>query len=158
MSKSYLTLFILNIRIWNGYLMSLTLMKSLDLLIKNIHPLRIGAMQGGGLLCSEFGPITMGERNSEMRIPKPKQRPWIVKSDKQIWGRPEDQRIYKSARWRRVREIVLSENPICKCGSLATIVDHRVPISKGGAIWDGDNLQSMCEQCHNKKSAKESNQ
>ena len=99
-----------------------------------------------------------------MNIPKPKHRPWITKSDKQIWGRPEDQRIYKSARWRRVREIVLSENPYCKeCKrngkrTPATIVDHIKPIREGGEIWDGDNLQGLCQSCHNKKTAKESNQ
>lgn len=99
-----------------------------------------------------------------MNIPKPKNRPWIIKSDKQIWGRPEDQRIYKSARWRRVREIVLSEDPYCKeCKrngkrTPATIVDHIKPIREGGEVWDGDNLQGLCQSCHNKKTAKESNQ
>ena len=93
-----------------------------------------------------------------MNLPKPKKRPWIAKQDKQIWGRPEDQKIYKSARWKRVREIVLSENPLCKCGQPANIVDHITPIRNGGGIWDSDNLQGLCEKCHNKKSAKESNE
>ena len=93
-----------------------------------------------------------------MNLPKPKQRPWIIKPDKQIWGRKEDQKIYKSARWRRVREIILSKRPLCECGRPATIVDHIIPIRWGGEIWDRDNLASMCQSCHNKKSAKESNQ
>ncbi len=93
-----------------------------------------------------------------MRIPKPKKRPWIAQSDKQIWGNPEHQRIYKSSRWRRVREIVLSEDPLCECGSIATVVDHIKPIQQGGSVWSESNLQSLCTNCHNKKSAKESNQ
>jgi 5-methylcytosine-specific restriction protein A len=93
-----------------------------------------------------------------MKLPKPKKRPWIVKSDKQIWGRPEDQKIYKSARWRRVRNKILSEDPLCECGKLSTTVDHIIPIKDGGEVWNRDNLQGMCKNCHNKKSAKESNQ
>jgi len=94
-----------------------------------------------------------------MNIPKPKQRPWIKKQDKKIWGNPEHQKIYKSARWRRVREIILSSYPFCKiCGKPASVVDHITPIERGGAIWNDRNLQSLCKRCHNKKTAKESNQ
>lgn len=93
-----------------------------------------------------------------MNIPKPKKRPWIHYSASGTWGRKQDQKIYKSARWRRVREIILSENPICGCGKVATVVDHIKPIREGGSVWSGTNLQSMCQSCHNSKTAKESNQ
>ena len=91
-------------------------------------------------------------------IPKPKKRPWIKSSDKKIWGKPEHQKIYKSYRWRRLREDYLIENPECvMCGRIATVVDHIKPITQGGSIWRWDNLQSLCKYCHNSKTAKESN-
>lgn len=34
-------------------------------------------------------------------------------------------------------------------------VDHIVPISEGGAMWDKDNLQVLCVDCHRKKTAEE---
>ena len=92
-----------------------------------------------------------------IHIPKPKKRPWIKYSDKKIWGDPAHQKIYKSARWKRLREDYLTENPYCECERLATVVDHKIPIKNGGAIWEWSNLQSMCRYCHNRKTAKESN-
>lgn len=35
------------------------------------------------------------------------------------------------------------------------VTDHIVPINEGGAMYDWDNLQSLCTQCHNSKSGKE---
>lgn len=34
---------------------------------------------------------------------------------------------------------------------LATVIDHIRPVRKGGDIWDEDNLQPLCESCHNRK-------
>jgi len=93
-----------------------------------------------------------------MNIPKPKKRPWIAQSDKKIWGNPEHQKIYKSYRWRRLREDYLIENPECEiCGRVANTVDHKIPITRGGSIWKWSNLQSLCQYCHNSKTAKERN-
>jgi len=92
---------------------------------------------------------------------KEKKRPWIAEKKKKIWGRPEDQWIYKSARWGRVRSLQLQLEPFCKgCRpkiTEATIVDHITPVSQGGEIWDMDNLQSLCVSCHNRKSLLEQN-
>jgi 5-methylcytosine-specific restriction endonuclease McrA len=35
------------------------------------------------------------------------------------------------------------------------MVDHIKPINQGGSIWNKDNLQTLCNRCHNKKSAKD---
>ena len=35
------------------------------------------------------------------------------------------------------------------------MVDHIVPINKGGAKLDIGNLQSLCNLCHNRKSGRE---
>jgi 5-methylcytosine-specific restriction endonuclease McrA len=53
--------------------------------------------------------------------------------------------------WRRLRLRVLAEEPICQvpgCGWPSTSVDHIVPLSRGGAPLDRDNLQGMCQR-HN---------
>lgn len=66
------------------------------------------------------------------------------------------------ARWRRAREVYLQNNPLCvMCeaeGELtpATVVDHRIP-HKGNyeLFWDVSNWQSLCKQCHDRKTVKE---
>lgn len=69
--------------------------------------------------------------------------------------------VYNSTRWRKLREEVLYENPFCvRCEEMgilepATVCDHALPIEQGGAIWDRNNLQGLCESCHNSKSGKE---
>ena len=34
-------------------------------------------------------------------------------------------------------------------------VDHIVPLSKGGELYDPANLQTLCIRCHSEKTAKE---
>ena len=34
-------------------------------------------------------------------------------------------------------------------------VDHVVPIQRGGAAWDADNLQALCRSCHIEKTRRE---
>jgi len=68
---------------------------------------------------------------------------------------------YSSLRWMKLRDLYRLKNPLCvecmKKGTLepVNIVDHIIPISQGGDAWDWDNLQSLCEHHHNKKTAKE---
>lgn len=58
--------------------------------------------------------------------------------------------------WRRLRAIVLDRDPVCKgCGKAASMhVDHVVPKARGGtdAI---QNLQGLCERCHQAKTARD---
>lgn len=58
--------------------------------------------------------------------------------------------------WRRLRHAKLTTNPFCEycppgAVTVATEVDHIVPVSKGGAMWDWSNLKSSCQSCHSKK-------
>lgn len=57
-------------------------------------------------------------------------------------------------KWKRQREAFLRINPICKCGKVATVVDHIIP-HKGNVnlFWDQENWQPMCTVCHNRKTA-----
>ena len=61
------------------------------------------------------------------------------------------------ARWRRYRKNYLAKHPLCAdCGTLATVIDHIVPHKGNRALfWDENNHQSLCESCHNRKTASE---
>ena len=69
--------------------------------------------------------------------------------------------IYNSRQWRKLRQMVLHNQPICvmceqkNIYTTANTIDHILPINKGGAVWSIDNLQSLCSSCHNKKSARD---
>jgi 5-methylcytosine-specific restriction protein A len=72
-----------------------------------------------------------------------------------------DKRVYKTARWLRLRLLQLSMHPLCKyCheqgrATLAVDVDHIVPLAKGGEPYDLGNLQSLCKTCHSSVKQKE---
>jgi 5-methylcytosine-specific restriction endonuclease McrA len=55
-----------------------------------------------------------------------------------------------------MRKVVLIEEPVCKiCGRKPSEqVDHKVPICKGGTD-QRDNLQGICDECHDIKTAKD---
>jgi 5-methylcytosine-specific restriction protein A len=95
---------------------------------------------------------------------KPKAKQLFSKQTKpkyQRWSATNDNR-YHSNRWRNLRLEKLKENPLCvECAkqgltTLATVGDHINPVRLGGEFWDKENIQGLCESCHNKKSAKES--
>jgi 5-methylcytosine-specific restriction protein A len=58
----------------------------------------------------------------------------------------------------RLRTQLLKREPLCRLclakGRVtpATIADHIVPIAKGGAIHDIENMQPLCAPCHQDKS------
>lgn len=69
--------------------------------------------------------------------------------------------FYSSKAWRKARAQQLKEQPLCEdclekgIVTPATIADHKVPRSMGGADFDKDNLRSSCKPCHDRKSIKE---
>lgn len=79
----------------------------------------------------------------------------------------ELERLRSTNRWRRLRRLVLSREPLCRpCNALArtelaVAVDHIVPAavvvaSRGdGAFFDDTNLQPICSACHAAKTAAE---
>jgi len=66
-------------------------------------------------------------------------------------------RLYDTARWKRVRRRQLARELFCRsCAEegrdeLATQVDHIVPLERGGAPFDPENLQSLCATHHSMK-------
>lgn len=94
-------------------------------------------------------------------IPKPKRKSYLPKREVQGRRRHANTGFYQSPRWRRVRHGYLAEHPLCveceKQGRVtaARVVDHIVPINEGGAWYDYNNLQGLCDKCHNRKSGRE---
>lgn len=76
--------------------------------------------------------------------------------------RPSASKRGYSYRWQKMRSKYLGEHPLCvTCfeGGIvraATVVDHIVP-HKGDPdkLWDVNNLQPLCKQCHDRKTARE---
>ncbi|RUM99021.1 HNH endonuclease [Pseudaminobacter arsenicus] len=64
-------------------------------------------------------------------------------------------RLYKTARWQRVREAVLTEHPLCAmCLAMeivepATVVHHKDGGHKGDEdkFWSGP-FEALCKACH----------
>jgi 5-methylcytosine-specific restriction endonuclease McrA len=101
-------------------------------------------------------------------LPKKVNRSWETKKAPQT-GRAFINPWYHTTRWRKLRALKLSENPLCvHCEAegiitLAQMVDHDKPVSSGQTeaereqlMWDWYNLKPLCNPCHNRKSAKES--
>lgn len=92
-------------------------------------------------------------------LPK-KQRPdWLPKY--QPFERMNIDTFYHSQRWRKTRKLYLKNNPLCvmckEKGLLVNgnVVDHVIPIKKGGEPLDLHNLQTLCFKCHSSKSGKD---
>jgi 5-methylcytosine-specific restriction protein A len=63
--------------------------------------------------------------------------------------------LYKTARWKRLREAQLARRPFCERHRLrgqaveATVVHHRVPHKNNAQLFfDPTNLESVCKPCH----------
>lgn len=73
----------------------------------------------------------------------------------------EDRAFYDSPRWRKVRAWFRKRNPLCaEClregrTTAATLVDHIIPRRLGGAPFADSNLQSLCNECHQRKRREE---
>ncbi len=67
-----------------------------------------------------------------------------------------------NANWRRLRQMQLRREPLCReCKEagfdvVASMVDHRIPLSEDGTN-EFSNLQSIFIMHHNKKTAMEKN-
>jgi len=79
-----------------------------------------------------------------MRVPKPVKRP-----------RPSPASRGYGWAWIKISKQFLRSFPMCMaCGGIATSVDHVIPLRAGGT-HDEWNLQSLCQSCHNSKTAQD---
>ena len=83
-----------------------------------------------------------------------KRQPWEPKRVTQGGRRYRDKR-YNTTRWRKLRLFMLKRSPLCvECGAAGRVLDHITPVRHDPAtFWDTDNLQVLCDRCHNRKSA-----
>jgi 5-methylcytosine-specific restriction protein A len=84
-----------------------------------------------------------------------------AKHPRQAWAKPEDAPTRLRGRDNQKRRVrLLNLHPLCvTCEAAgrttaATVIDHVVPLSQGGADTDY-NLQQLCAACHDAKSAAE---
>ena len=90
-----------------------------------------------------------------------KRRSWQPKPTGLQGGRTEATGFYHSKAWRKVRAAVIKAEPLCReCNgkgmlTAAQVVDHITPMRQGGEALEINNLQPLCNACHNKKSGKE---
>lgn len=57
-------------------------------------------------------------------------------------------------KWQKYRKEFLVEHPFCKCGKVATVVDHIKPHKLNMFLfWDPTNHEAKCKTCHDAKTA-----
>jgi len=87
-----------------------------------------------------------------------KRKPW--EGDRVQWE-GKNLAFYQSPVWRNLARAKRQRNPICegcyKEGRVTPgeMVDHIKPIQQGGDPLSWDNLQTLCNSCHGRKSQKE---
>ena len=55
------------------------------------------------------------------------------------------------AEWHRISRLHLREFPLCaRCGQAATLTHHIIRIADGGSVKEYTNLESLCNDCHDK--------
>ena len=66
---------------------------------------------------------------------------------------------YHTTRWRKLRSYYIKRNPLCvMCKEKniikeAYIVDHIVEVADGGEMYNYNNLQSLCDAHHRRKTS-----
>jgi len=94
------------------------------------------------------------------RINNEPKRPWQSEAKANRNRKPDP--FYTSAAWRKLRNQYIATQPICEhckqAGNYkpAKVVDHIMPRKNRPDLeLDWDNLQSLCQRCHQQKTAKE---
>ena len=97
-------------------------------------------------------------------LKKATRKPWEPDQDKARYGSERDEqssKVYRSRRWRRLRDMFIRSHPLCEhckakgITTRAQHVDHIRAIQDGGDPYAWDNLQSLCISCHTGKTNRE---
>ena len=90
--------------------------------------------------------------------------PIRIKSSRKNQGKRErrvyktHEKVYGSYELRRYSEQYRREHSECAaCGATDRTLhlDHIIPVSSGGAMWDTRNHQTLCSSCHSRKTKRE---
>lgn len=64
--------------------------------------------------------------------------------------------FYASKDWRRLRAIVLREEPVCPCGNPTNTVDHVLDRrQRPDLALVRSNLRGLCKRCHDSRTARD---
>lgn len=91
-------------------------------------------------------------------LPKSRRPSWLPKKEPKPYT---GETFYHTPAWRNLRAKFIRENPMCvECErqgivEVGKVVDHIIPIRKGGAKLDEANLQTLCVRHHAIKTGKE---
>lgn len=79
--------------------------------------------------------------------------------DRKIHARTTWRWVYNDQRWHRLRDQVLSEEPVCRlagCIASSAVVDHIVQHRGDPELaFDRANCQALCKRHHDQKTASE---
>lgn len=110
--------------------------------------------------CKAVVEVSPGDRNPP-RCPAHPYTPTFVNKRRYSHQYINGKRIYTTPRWIALRNQYIAHQPLCehclKDGLIVAghAVDHIVEIEDGGDPWDWNNLQHLCQPCHNRKTANE---
>ena len=81
-----------------------------------------------------------------------------TKSTQQQRTRKAHHNLYNTKRWKALRDLVLSERPLCACcfyygvTTPAAEVDHIFPVAASPELqYTKSNMQGLCSSCHSRK-------
>ncbi len=109
--------------------------------------------------CNNYCDYTIGYCDEHIHLIKAYERQRKAQADKRRGTSAE--RGYNNE-WRKARDIHLANEPLCReclksnVFTPANVVDHVIS-HKGDMklFWDKDNWQSLCKECHDRKTVKE---
>jgi 5-methylcytosine-specific restriction protein A len=118
--------------------------------------------------CNRVSGDSLVITTNKMDKPNSKRWAWVTPRSRERKTAPEGSTYGNDSRysrkpWLTLRAQVLQAEPLCReCSKrgrveAAAMVDHIEPVTAGGAFYDWENLQPLCNSCHAKKSACEGN-
>lgn len=111
-------------------------------------------------LCTAVGCKAIVDHSDDGSSPRCKDHPKQERQSKERKERytshydVDGKNIYSSYRWKKLRKLKVSLNPLCEhCEQYGIArpvkdVDHIISIIDGGEVWEIENLQSLCKPCH----------
>jgi 5-methylcytosine-specific restriction endonuclease McrA len=104
-------------------------------------------------VCNRCGDLHEGTGAVCDRCYRPRPRAAYTTREKNTRAR----RLYKTAAWRKTRELVLErDGHLCQnCGRTAPLsVHHVIPAERAADPLDPGNLITLCRRCHNRADAR----
>ena len=104
--------------------------------------------------------VTKGDAAMKLERKKSYDYPWIKQATQDGYTPASKRGWYNTKEWKSVRNVVLSEAPLCRMclakgiATAATVCDHIKPVTNETTFEefiDINNLQPLCDRCHRVK-------